>query len=560
MKNMKSIIRVAVWAVLISIVPSCQMTDLDINTDPNNPTEAAPSLLLSEAQIDMAYGIHRLHEVSSGIMNQQSWYDNWVMQGTSFNFTWSFIYSTPLKDIEELIKASTASGDQAENPQFLGIAQLMKAYMFGTMVDYFGDLPYSEALRGNEFIAPKFDKDQDVYKDCIRLIDAAVINLNKVSPAKVGGADLIYGGDKDKWITFANSIKIKMLMNMRLADPSVNADLTELLEDGDYINEPGEDFTFKFSKQQTPDYRHPWYSLTYGSGDNGFNYFSSELMVKMIISKDPRFPFYFRRQTSTILDQTDATQRGTTPCTSTIGCLYGYIVLNESLIDEMYPNDDEDLSFLAGILGRDRADPAGVPNDGAIRTMPGVYPCGGYYDVAAAAGPGAGDAPGGGIFPMLTHVHMGMIKAEAVLASLCAGDARAELETAVTAHIADVSDFGVATDDNSVAPDSTSIADFVGSVMATYDAASNKTGVVMQQLWYVSPSSSMELYNMFRRNMVTSTDGSWPGFLQDPLETFGRKFPFRLAYPQGELSLNANAAAYQSVIYDQDPIFWDTNN
>jgi hypothetical protein len=177
MKNIKSIIRVAVWAVLLCFVPtSCQMTDLDINTDPNSPTEAAPSLLLSSAQIDMAYGIHRLHEVSSGIMNQQTWYDNWVMQGTSFNFTWSYLYSSALKDVEELIKAASEAPGQTENPQFLAIAQLMKAYIYGTMVDYFGDIPYTEALQGNTFIAPKFDNDQDIYKDCIRLIDAAIVN------------------------------------------------------------------------------------------------------------------------------------------------------------------------------------------------------------------------------------------------------------------------------------------------------------------------------------------------------------------------------------------------
>ena len=396
-----------------------------------------------------------------------------------------------------------------------------------------------------------------MYAACNDLIDAAIDNLNKASGVKVDG-DLIYAGNITKWKAFAKSLKLKATMTTRLVNGNAKAEIEGLFSAGGLITDIAGDFQFQFSKTTAPDNRHPWYQGTYTGGE--FTYISHQMMVEMLVDGDPRFPFYFRRQSKKALDPNNPTEKGTIPCITTPGCTYGYLIFNQNVIDEIFTNkgkayDQSAKDFLAGIFGRDRSDPAGVPADGTLRTLPGVYPCGGYYDVLAPAVPSPDKAPGGGIFPALTHVNMLYYQIEAALAlGASVGDPRALFESAMRKHIDKVSKFGVATDANSVALTADTINQYVDVWLARYDAAPNdnaRLNVVMKQLWFSSWGSAYELWNAYRRTGLPST-------LQEPINPV-RQEPKRMPYPQNELTLNPSAASYQSVIYDQDPIFWDAN-
>lgn len=556
MKLFKYIPKHLAAVLLVFFISSCSIFDLDINQDPNNPTTTTPDLLLTNAELNMAYAMNTFSDVGLGFMGLIANYDGWNMQNTAFNGTWSYVYSGPLKDIEGIIQASSVTGK--ESPYYLGIGQVLKAYMFSQMVDMWGDIPYAEALQADAetpIKAPHFSKDSDVYADCIKLLDEATANFAKISPVSVKG-DAIYGGSITKWKKFTLTLKLKLLMTARKAITDAPAQITALLADpSKLIASNSEDFQFQFSKLTTPDNRHPWYQGAYASGDNGFTYVLHQQMVEMLINKDPRFSFYFRRQTGDILDQSDPSARNTTPCSQTVGCQYGYVVLNQNLVNQIFPGGatSDDLSYLAGVFGRDRADPAGVPNDGSLRTMPGVYPCGGYYDVTTPDLPGAGDAPGGGIIPLVTYTNVLYYQIEHILANGGSGDGRALFEQAIRNHISKVVNFGLATDGNSVAPASEDIDNYVNIWLGKYDAAADnnaKLNVVMKQLWFSSWGSGIEIYNAARRT-------GYPNSIQEPIFTSNRSFPLRLPYPQQELNLNPNAASYANVVYDADPIFWD---
>lgn len=547
--------------VVVWVISSCDFFDLDINEDPNNLSQAAPQLLLTSAEYNIASNFAGgVNDTQLGFAGQESYFDNFNVVNSSFNTFWNNIYSGPLKDLEGIIEVSDIdnNGDgKADSPHYLGIAQTLKAYVVSTMVDLFGDIPYSEALRGNAADAiknPKFDTDADVYAACFTLLEQALANFELSSPVTVKG-DAIYSGSITKWKKFANTLKLKLYIQTRLAVPNAATEITKLLaEPSKLITAAGDDFQFQFSKLQTPDNRHPWYQSAYVNG-NGFSYVLHQLIVEMLEDGDPRFPFYFRRQSKRLLDQSNPSDRNTTPCSMTVGCVYGYLVLNDNVRQRIYGTTDltqDQIDFLAGCLGRDRADPAGVPNDTDLRLAPGVYPCGGYYDIASPALLGASAAPGGGIFPILTSVNTKYYQIEAILALGSAGDARALFESAIRTHIDKVSKFGVAADANSVSPAGSAIDAYVAKWLTRYDnAASNeaKLNVVMKQLWFSSWGNGFEIYNAMRRT-------GYPTTIQDPINAI-RNFPLRLPYPQIELTVNPNAASYSGVIFDQDPIFWD---
>lgn len=545
---------------------SCDKFDLDVNKDPNNPTSTTPALLLPSAQFNIMDNFAGgFNDTQAGFMGMMTNFDDFNVGAATWNGTWNSLYATGLKDLEGLIAASVAdpATGRAENSRYLGIAQLLKAYTYMTLVDMFGDVPFSSANKADSPDAiknPRFDKDSDVYAACKTLINDGLTNLKKPSGIAVTG-DLIYSGDAAKWIAFGNTLKLKWAMTTRLIDPTAaKTEIEKIITDGGLISAATGDFQFQFSKTITPDNRHPWYVGPYTGGE--FTYISSQLMVEMVEDGDPRFPFYFRRQTTKVLDPNNPTEKGTIPCTTTPGCTYGYMVANQKIIDRLFTNkgkpfDAAAKDFLAGLFGRDRSDPSGVPADGTFRTLPGVYPCGGFYDVKAATRPAANAAPGGGIFPALTHVNVEYFKIEAALAlnATVGADPRALFEGAIRKHIDKVANYGAATDvANAVKPSADTINKYVAVWLKRYDdAPSNnaKLNVVMKQLWFSSWGTCYELWNAFRRTGLPNT-------LQEPIDPV-RDEPKRMPYPQQELTLNQNAGAYKAIVYDKDPIFWDKN-
>lgn len=544
-------------------------TDFEgVNVDPNNPADASVDLLIPQIQYTLANTMAGgANNAAHGFVGLITSFDNFGVANTSFSGFWDNMYAGPLKDIEGLITKA-----EADNlPHHLAIGQLLKAYAFSSMVNLFGDVPYSEAFKGEDITsrAPTFDADEVVFNDCIALIDQAIANLNLTSGAKAT-TDLIYSGNIDKWKAFANTLKLKLVIESWKADPSkAKAEISNLLS-GALITAASGDFEFKFSKTINPDNRHPWYQGPY-TGDE-FTYISHQLMVEMLEDGDPRWPFYFKRQNKKVLDITNPTEAGTIPCWTTPGCNYGYVVLNTEIMEDLYgPNPTQDqIDFAAGIFGRDRADASGVPNDGTLRTIPGVYPAGGFHDSGAPATPSPNTAPGGGIFPILSHVNVLYYQIEAILEDQLAigGDARALFEQAIRSHIAKVVGFGLATGGGSVAPDAATTDAYVALWLERFDnAPSNraKLNVVMKQLWFSSWGNGYEIYNAMRRTHDPNASNNYgynglPSTLQNPVSPTPRKWPHRFPYPSTELTLNPSAAPWKDVIWD-DPssrLFWDT--
>jgi hypothetical protein len=548
-------VKLAVLTFVAFTISSCSLFDIDINEDPNNPATAAPNLLLTNIETSLMSNLAGNEGDAAsfmGLMGTQA-ISRYDLNNNSYSGLWDDMYTGALKDIDGLIGASQ------ESPHYLGVAQTLKAIAYSSMVDLFGDVPYSEALKGDaldKVLNPKFDKDADIYADCIKLLDDALANFAKPSPVRVEG-DLIYNGTIASWVKAAKTIKLKLLMTGRKGIANSTASINTLVQAGGFISTAAEDMNFRFSKDPTS-LRHPYYTGAYTGGEFDYTYLCHEFMVEGLADEDPRWPFQFRRQTKLILDSNDPTQFNTQPCSGGQSCIYGYVVNNQNIINRLYinkglPYGDAEKGFLAGIFGRDRGDGDGIPADGSFRTIPGVYPCGGFYDVAAPGVPAVNAAPGAGIFPYLTGVNTSYYLIEAMLELGTPGDPRAEFDKALRGHISRVINFGMATDLNSVRPTDAAINKYVTLWLERYDnAGSNaaKLNVVMKQLWFSSLGNGFEIYNAYRRTGL-------PTNIQEHVEGTIRGFPLRLPYPQSELTLNPNAAAYKDVAFDKAPIFWD---
>ena len=81
------------------------------------------------------------------------------------------------------------------------------------LVDLFGDVPLSEAGLGAAVISPNSTPGTEVYTAAITLLDEAIAELAGTG-ADEPAFDNFYGGDADKWITFANTLKLRAALNM----------------------------------------------------------------------------------------------------------------------------------------------------------------------------------------------------------------------------------------------------------------------------------------------------------------------------------------------------------
>lgn len=208
-------------ACLLFALFSCQKDWLDINTNPNALPSSTPDYTFAAGanRIAGSLGANELGEYWSGHWTQSSTYiiSNTIFayQFTNQNFDYWSGYYDILKDLDYAIEGA------ASNPNlryFGGAARVLKAYTYQMIVDMYGNAPYTDALKGTNSLAPKFDDQKAIYEDLIKTLDTAItiLKANPLAAAYVG-SDIIFGSGgastaATKWIQFANSLKLRILI------------------------------------------------------------------------------------------------------------------------------------------------------------------------------------------------------------------------------------------------------------------------------------------------------------------------------------------------------------
>jgi hypothetical protein len=114
-----------------------------------------------------------------------------------------------LKFIDQAIKLSKDRGSDTH----AGIFTCFRVLLFQFMTDYYGDVYYSQALKGREGILyPIYDKQSDIYAGLLEELNQAGTMISGGTDAVNSTYDLMFGGDKAQWVKFCNSLKLRLLM------------------------------------------------------------------------------------------------------------------------------------------------------------------------------------------------------------------------------------------------------------------------------------------------------------------------------------------------------------
>ena len=210
-----------IGAVTVGAV-SCKK--LDINDNPNTPTTATPGLVLPQAltaTAAMSQSYNSTFYYPGGFMANVYGFGAYGAS-VSLNYTtlsfdglWRGSYDNFL-DYQYVIDNTASDATLAYSNS---IARIMKSFMFSKLVDNFNNVPYSEALKGNMLLTPKYDNAADIYKDLVAQLNISIsaITTAEASVATatvVSSGDPMFGGNMTKWKQFANTLKLRLLIKM----------------------------------------------------------------------------------------------------------------------------------------------------------------------------------------------------------------------------------------------------------------------------------------------------------------------------------------------------------
>ena len=210
--------------LMLGSVLACKK-DLDINTNPNAATSSTPNLVLPQAIVATAANVVTYNNSLAGSQVAGFFANSAGVSGwtsiVSYNYLtsdaqnlWNNTYNI-LNDIEYVLNKT--EGDEAVK-DFNAAAKVLKAYNFAMLVDVYNDAPYTEALKADKVLQPKYDDAKVIYKNLADLLDQAIATFTAgATPSKAfSTADPLFGSasatEFANWARFANSIKLRLVV------------------------------------------------------------------------------------------------------------------------------------------------------------------------------------------------------------------------------------------------------------------------------------------------------------------------------------------------------------
>ncbi len=213
---------------LLMLFSSCEHW-LDINKDPNNPSDANEELTLAAGISSVAYVYGGRYQVLGALWSQHwtqslgasqySGIDSYDINSSTYNGQFNELYSGALANLEYVRKLAL----QNHHHRYFLMATVMQCFTYQVLVDLYDQIPFSEALRGEEgLVTPHYDNGQDIYDSLIARINLALsMDLEAEGAEEVGSEDILFNGNISRWREFANTLKLKIYLRQVYARPQV---------------------------------------------------------------------------------------------------------------------------------------------------------------------------------------------------------------------------------------------------------------------------------------------------------------------------------------------------
>jgi len=189
----------------------------ETNVNPNDPTSVPAERLMPHGIYTAVNGVIGTLGLDVGNDWAQHMARIQYTEIDQFSFTsdtqdtpWRNLYNESLADFQKIYEL----GKTGSNENYQAIGLIMRSYVFLVLTDVYGDIPYSESLKGTTagVVAPKFDMQKDVYAGLVNDLKTASDLINTKTVSSEG--DILFGANMTKWKKFANSLSLRLLNRM----------------------------------------------------------------------------------------------------------------------------------------------------------------------------------------------------------------------------------------------------------------------------------------------------------------------------------------------------------
>ena len=265
-----SLLTVFVLAASVFALTACDGF-LNVNTNPNSPQDAPieqqlPGLIGEFSHVVVSgwpttISARFSQQTSSNGTNYYYNLDRYQL-GQPW-FTWNGLWNPSYIDLMKNARALSQQAQERGASNYTGIAKLIYAMNLAYVTDGWGSVPYSEAFEPSN-TTPKYDAQENVYPEILRLVDEAISALEQQGSLAPGSGDLLYGGDMNKWLKVAYTVKARLLMRLTEAPDNQKQQRAQqalqALQNGFESN--ADDAEFQYVDE--PGGRNPWYRVRNG--------------------------------------------------------------------------------------------------------------------------------------------------------------------------------------------------------------------------------------------------------------------------------------------------------
>ena len=289
------------FLLLFCCFPSCELNDESIGEEEFTSAQSIDLLQPSIAQ--MVYNQSAMSGRTVALVMQYldqiyraDYWRKYAFIETYFNVMWSDgFYGGSLSSATEMKRLAS----EAREDDLVAIALILLAQELSTLTNMFGDIPFREALQGENNPTPSYDTQQDIYAAIINMLDEAIeIMGNPTSNQSIANDDLIYGGEMQGWKKLAYGLKARTLLNQRNKIAENDSEILALLENSFQNREEQADFPFdaSFTNPQFDD-------VDTRTGNRGIGEYFENLLL---MAEDPRASTYFFNGSQSVIFGGDA--------------------------------------------------------------------------------------------------------------------------------------------------------------------------------------------------------------------------------------------------------------
>lgn len=297
MKKLLSTILLGVLATFS--LTSCESDITTLNVDPKHPQVLPSANLMAMGQQQQFY------YAFTGSVNHnnyrffvQQWSETTYTDETNYDlvtrnqprnlFNRLYIYTLNNYNQAKLNLATEGNSTAVANNKWAAL-EIASVFAWEQAVDSFGDIPYSQALTasGGQY-APAYDDARTIYTDLFRRLDAAIAKIT-TTEAGYSTGDLVYAGDMAKWKKLANSLKLRLAMNLADVDATTSKAMAEAAVASGVMTAATDSYSLKFDGAT---FTNPVYDDLVASGR--YDFVPSKPVIDMMNTKaDPRRAVWF---------------------------------------------------------------------------------------------------------------------------------------------------------------------------------------------------------------------------------------------------------------------------